>query len=125
MKEQLRFPTLRKRSKMGSLGMSQNQNEIASGFSVDFPVDFFLYLIRPQFCQIKLSKYPKSVRHFLNAQQENQYDYQDYFNFYGDDATEGGEVDESNFPSGVGIDALPRDIYCDLANTLQKHCAGT
>ena len=59
------------------------------------------------------------------GRQENQYDYLDYFNFYGDDGTEGGEVEESSFPSGVGSDALPRDIYCDLANTLQSLCAGT
>ena len=43
LENQLSFPTLRKRSKIGSLDMSQKQNGISSGFSVKF----FFYWIRP------------------------------------------------------------------------------
>ena len=62
---------------------------------------------------------------FPHAQQK--YDSPEYFNFYGDSPYEGadvGEASESMFPSGFGADGLPRDIYCDLANTLPSKCAG-
>ena len=39
----LRFPTLRKRSKIGSLDMSQNQNRISSHFSSQNSRQFFFY----------------------------------------------------------------------------------
>ena len=61
---------------------------------------------------------------FPHAQQD--YEYPEYFNFYGDSPSEAGDVEafDSMFPSGFGADGLPRDIYCDLANTLPSKCAG-
>ena len=64
----------------------------------------------------------RTARQFPGLQQDDQYDYPDYFNFYGDNAI----VEESSSSSGAGVDVgIPWDIYCDLASTLQSQCAGT
>ena len=49
----------------------------------------------------------------------------DYFNFYGLEETEETEGNENNVNSSYGdekLDNLPKDIYCDIVETLEDKC---
>ena len=52
---QLRFPTLRKGPKMGSLDISQNQNWISVGFSVGLSVGFFSIELGPWYVTTRVA----------------------------------------------------------------------
>jgi hypothetical protein len=72
-----------------------------------------------------LSKTKKHKRYKRQAQNESttqEYqDYQDYINFYGTDALQEDTANDKK--KGDKINGLPREIHCDLVQTLKTLCA--
>ena len=52
--------------------------------------------------------------------QTDEEDYEDYFNFYGGDVEDPAEVEHDDGEDL--LEDLPREIYCDLINTLSDKC---